>query len=76
MAGWILRIILFLVIIRLAWRFIRGVLEGAGRVSVAIASERWPGARPGLRRVRRAIQGADRRQRVADAVLLLGEMQD
>jgi YHS domain-containing protein len=30
MAGWILRVILFLIIIRLAWRFIRGVLEGAG----------------------------------------------
>ena len=30
MAGWILRIILFLIIVRLLWRFIRGVLEGAG----------------------------------------------
>ena len=30
MTGWILKIILLLVIIRLLWRFIRGVLEGAG----------------------------------------------
>jgi YHS domain-containing protein len=30
MTGWILRIILVLVIVRLLWRFIRGILEGAG----------------------------------------------
>jgi hypothetical protein len=30
MAGWILRIILILVVLRLLWRFVRGVLEGAG----------------------------------------------
>lgn len=32
MSGWILRIILLLIIIRLLWKFIRGVLEGAGVV--------------------------------------------
>ena len=30
MAGWILRIILILIVLRLVWRFARGVLEGAG----------------------------------------------
>jgi YHS domain-containing protein len=30
MTGWILRIILILIVIRLVWRFVRGVLEGAG----------------------------------------------
>jgi YHS domain-containing protein len=30
MAGYILRIILFLIVVRLIWRFVRGVLEGAG----------------------------------------------
>ena len=30
MAGWILRIILILVVLRLLWKFVRGVLEGAG----------------------------------------------
>jgi YHS domain-containing protein len=28
--GWIIRIILVLIVIRLLWRFVRGVLEGAG----------------------------------------------
>ena len=30
MTGWVLRVVLFLIVIRLAWRFIRGVLEGVG----------------------------------------------
>ena len=30
MTGWILRIILLLIVVRLLWKFIRGVLEGAG----------------------------------------------
>jgi YHS domain-containing protein len=30
MAGWILRIILLIIVLRLVWRFARGVLEGAG----------------------------------------------
>jgi YHS domain-containing protein len=30
MAGWILRIILLIIVLRLIWRFARGVLEGAG----------------------------------------------
>ena len=30
MTGWILRIILILIVLRLVWRFARGVLEGAG----------------------------------------------
>jgi len=31
-AGIVLRIILFLIVIRLIWKFVRGVLEGAGYV--------------------------------------------
>jgi YHS domain-containing protein len=34
MAGWVLRILLLLLVIRLAWKFIRGVLEGAGILHV------------------------------------------
>ena len=30
MTGWIVRFILLLIVIRLLWKFIRGVLEGAG----------------------------------------------
>ena len=30
MSGWVLRIILLLIVIRLLWKFVRGVLEGAG----------------------------------------------
>jgi YHS domain-containing protein len=30
MTGWVLRIVLFLIVIRLLWKFVRGVLEGAG----------------------------------------------
>ena len=30
MTGWILRLILLLIVVRLVWRFARGVLEGAG----------------------------------------------
>jgi YHS domain-containing protein len=30
MTGWILRIILLLIVVRLMWKFVRGVLEGAG----------------------------------------------
>jgi YHS domain-containing protein len=32
MTGWVLRIILFLIVLRLLWRFARGVLEGAGMI--------------------------------------------
>jgi YHS domain-containing protein len=34
MTGWVLRILLLLLVIRLAWKFIRGVLEGAGILQV------------------------------------------
>jgi YHS domain-containing protein len=30
MTGWVLRIILLIIVLRLVWRFARGVLEGAG----------------------------------------------
>ena len=30
MSGWVLRIILVLIVVRLIWKFARGVLEGAG----------------------------------------------
>lgn len=30
MSGIVLRIILFLIVVRLIWKFVRGVLEGAG----------------------------------------------
>ena len=30
MTGWIVRIILVIVVVRLLWRFVRAVLEGAG----------------------------------------------
>lgn len=30
MTGFVLRVILFLIVVRLLWRFVRGVLEGAG----------------------------------------------
>jgi YHS domain-containing protein len=30
MTGLVLKVILFLVVVRLIWRFVRGVLEGAG----------------------------------------------
>jgi hypothetical protein len=30
MTGFVLRLILFLIVVRLLWRFLRGVLEGAG----------------------------------------------
>jgi YHS domain-containing protein len=30
MSGLVLKLILFLVVLRLVWRFVRGVLEGAG----------------------------------------------
>jgi YHS domain-containing protein len=33
LAGWILKIILVLIIARLVWRFVRGVLEGAGMLA-------------------------------------------
>jgi YHS domain-containing protein len=32
MTGWVLKIVLFLIVIRLLWKFVRGVLEGAGLV--------------------------------------------
>jgi YHS domain-containing protein len=32
-SGWILKIILFLIVVRILWRFVRAVLEGAGMVS-------------------------------------------
>ena len=35
MAGLLLKLILFLVVVRLVWRFVRGVLEGAGYYKVA-----------------------------------------
>ena len=34
MAGLLLQLILFLIVVRLVWRFIRGVLEGAGLFQV------------------------------------------
>lgn len=30
MTGWVLKIVLLLIVARLIWRFMRGVLEGAG----------------------------------------------
>jgi YHS domain-containing protein len=32
MTGWVLRIILLLIVLRLLWRFLRGVFEGAGMI--------------------------------------------
>ena len=33
MTGWILRIILILIVLRILWRFVRAILEGAGMLS-------------------------------------------
>lgn len=30
MTGWIVRIVLAIIVVRLLWKFVRGVLEGAG----------------------------------------------
>jgi uncharacterized protein len=30
MTGWVLKIILILIVIRIVWRFVRAILEGAG----------------------------------------------
>jgi YHS domain-containing protein len=35
MTGLILKVILFLIVLRLIWRFVRGVLEGAGYYQVS-----------------------------------------
>jgi YHS domain-containing protein len=32
MTGWILRIILILIVLRILWRFVRAILEGAGMI--------------------------------------------
>lgn len=32
MTGWVLRIILILIVLRIVWTFVRGVLEGAGMI--------------------------------------------
>ena len=76
MAGLLLKLILFLVVVRLVWRFVRGVLEGAGLLQVRGASERRPRTRSGLRCLRRAFPGADGAEGIGNAILLLREMPD
>jgi YHS domain-containing protein len=50
MTGWILRILLFLIVLRIVWTFVRSVLEGAGVIGA-------PPPQPSVKLVRDPVCG-------------------
>lgn len=40
MTGWVLKIILILIVIRIVWRFVRAILEGAGMAAAPAPEKR------------------------------------